>query len=54
MILFGYIDNDFVFFGRCYAIFCLIFSLTDVNIKVCVEDLIPHFDRCYCHMYVRW
>ena len=41
MILFGYIDNNFVFWQMlCHFLFN--FSLTDVIIKVCVEDIIPH------------
>ena len=41
MILFGYIDNNFVFLADVMPFF-VCFSLTDIIIKVCVEDIIPH------------
>ena len=32
--------------------FVVWFTLIDVDIKVCVENVVPHFGRCHCHM--RW
>ena len=51
MILFGHIDMVMFILADVMP-FNVWISLIDVIIKVCVEDVIPHIGRCYCH--VRW